>query len=483
MDDDGKTAEFRTFVTDIPARLDRLPWSSWHWLVVLGLGITWVLDGLEVTMMGTMSAVLQTKQSLGFTSSQIGLAATVYLAGAVLGALFFGYLTDRLGRKRLFFLTLSVYLGATALTALAWGFWSFALFRFLTGAGIGGEYAAINSAVDELIPARLRGRTDLIINSSYWVGTAVGASSSLLFLDPRVLPVDLGWRLGFGIGAALGLFILFLRQFIPESPRWLLTHGQFDEAEHIVRGIETQIERSAHLEALPKPKASITLRARGHIDFGTIARTLFGRYPRRSFLGLALMGSQAFFYNAIFFTYALVLTRYYGVPAGDVGLYLLPFSLGNFAGPLVMGRFFDTFGRKPMIAAVYGLSGIMLAATGYLFTLGALSATTQTAAWTVIFFFASSAASSAYLTVSEVFPLEIRAMAIAFFYALGTAIGGVGAPALFGALIETGSRESLFHGYLLGAGMMLLAAIVELVIGVKAEQKSLEDIASPLSAV
>ncbi len=480
---DNNTQASRTIVTDIPGRLDRLPWSGWHWLVVFGLGITWILDGLEVTLMGTVSAVLQKKESLAFTSSQIGLAATIYLAGAVLGALLFGYLTDRLGRKRLFFLTLSVYLGATALTALAWRFWSFALFRFLTGAGIGGEYAAINSAVDELIPARLRGRTDLIINSSYWVGTALGAGSSLVFLDPRLLPIDLGWRLGFGVGAGLGLIILFLRRFIPESPRWLLTHGRYDEAEQIVREIEEKIERDAGLGPLPPARTSISLTFRGHIGFGTIAEILFRLYPRRSLLGLVLMVSQAFFYNSIFFTYALVLSRYYGVPAGDVGSYLLPFAFGNFLGPLVLGRFFDTIGRKPMISITYGLSGVLLAATGYLFALGALSAAAQTAAWTVIFFFASAAASSAYLTVSEIFPVEMRAMAIAFFYALGTAIGGVGAPALFGVLIETGSRLNLFYGYLLGAGMMLMAALVEHFIGISAEQKPLEEIASPLSKV
>lgn len=478
--DPNAVAGARTLVTDIPARLDRLPWSAWHWRVVLGLGITWLLDGLEVTLVGAVSGMLQRPETLGLSSAEIGLAASLYLAGAVLGALFFGALTDRLGRKRLFFTTLAVYLGATALTAGAWDFWSFALFRCLTGAGIGGEYAAINSAIDELIPARVRGRVDLAINSGFWAGTALGAGASLVFLDPEVFPVDLGWRLGFGIGAGLGLVILGVRRFLPESPRWLLSQGREDEAERIVAAIEAEIAQRGH--ALPAPDYAIALKFRGKTTFRAIARTLAFSYPRRALLGLILMAAQAFFYNAIFFTYALVLGQYYGVAADNLGAYLLPFALGNFLGPLLLGRWFDSLGRKPMIALTYGLSGSLLALTAALFKLDLLSAATQTAAWTVVFFFASAAASSAYLTVSEIFPVEMRALAIALCYAAGTALGGIGAPALFGALLESGSRTALFEGYLLGAGLMLIAAAAELLWGVEAERKPLEEIASPLTA-
>lgn len=468
-------------VTDLPARMDRLPWSRWHWLVVIGLGITWLLDGLEVTINGALSGVLEDPRSLGFSSSQIGLSATSYLIGAVLGALFFGYLTDRLGRKRLFTVTLALYLCATALTATSWNLWSFIFFRFFTGAGIGGEYAAINSAVDELIPARVRGRTDLIINSSFWIGTVFGSGASVLLLDPRFFGINLGWRLAFGIGAILGLIILYMRRFIPESPRWLMTHGGFEEAEQIVSEIEESVKTSSGLEVLPEPSGSIAIRSHGHVGFSEIARVIFKSYGRRSILGFSLMISQAFFYNGVSFTYPLVLVNFYGVAADKVGLYLLPFALGNFLGPLVLGHFFDTIGRRPMIAATYTLSGALLILTGYLFSLGSLSARTQTIAWAVIFFVASSAASSAYLTVSEIFPLELRAMAIAFFFALGTGIGGAGAPALFGLLIQTGSRLNLFYGYLAAAFLMILAGITELLLGVRAERKSLEEIAQPLS--
>lgn len=477
---DAESRDSGPIVTNIPARLDRLPWSTWHWLVVFGLGITWLLDGLEVTLVGAVSAVLQQPGSLALTSSKIGFAATAYLTGAVAGALGFGYLTDRLGRKRLFTWTLVLYLGATLLTALAWDWPSFALFRFLTGAGIGGEYAAINSAIDELIPARVRGRTNLIINSGYWLGTALGAGASLVFLDPRVFAIDLGWRLGFGLGAGLGLIVLWLRQFIPESPRWLLTHGRPNEAERIVAAVEVKIAQEAG--PLPPPRGgTLTLRYRGPIGFSTIAATLLRRYPRRTLLALILMVAQAFFYNAIFFTYALVLADYYGVPADAVGGYLVPFALGNFLGPLLLGQLFDTVGRRTMIAATYALSGLLLAVSGYLFSLGVLGPATQTAAWTLVFFFASSAASSAYLTASEIFPVESRAMALSLFFAVGTTVGGIGAPALFGVLIATGSRVALFQGYLLGAGLMVAAALAELILGVAAERKSLEEIAAPLS--
>ena len=416
-----------------------------------------------------------------FTSAEIGLIASFYLTGAVLGSLFFGYLTDLFGRKKLFFVTLSVYLIGAFLTAFSWNLWTFIVFRFINGSGIGGEYAAINSTIDELIPARVRGRVDLIINGSFWVGAAIGSLSTIWLLDPNLIPVDLGWRLGFGIGAVLGLIILVLRRHIPESPRWLSTHGKPEEAETIVSGMEEQIAEEIG-KKLPTPEETLTIHPRKHFGFGVIAKTMFKKYRTRSILGLSLMVSQAFLYNAIFFTYAMVLTHFYSIPASETGMYLLPFALGNFMGPLVLGRFFDTVGRRQMISGTYTASALLLILTGYLFTRGALSGYSQTALWTVIFFFASAAASSAYLTVSEIFPLETRAMAIAFFYSLGTAAGGIVAPWLFGTLIGTGSRTAVFYGYLAGALLMLAAAGVEIAYGVSAERKSLEEVAAPLSA-
>jgi MFS family permease len=465
--------------SNIPARLDRLPWSRWHWLIVIALGITWVLDGLEVTLAGAIGAVLKRPDTLGLSDAQVGASATCYLLGAVAGALLFGYATDRLGRKRLFIITLALYLTATALTALSWNFFSFALFRALTGAGIGGEYSAINSAIDELIPARVRGRVDLIINGSFWIGAAVGAAATIGLLDTGIVPISIGWRLAFGIGAVLGLIIIFLRHYVPESPRWLMIHGRELEAEETVAAVERKI--TAHPETLPQPGSSICIRPRSHTPWSEIWRCMFIEQRTRSILGLTLMVTQAFFYNAIFFTYALVLVRFYNLPAQRVGLYLFPFALGNFAGPLLLGRYFDSFGRRQMISITYALSGILLALSGWLFLRGLLTARTQALAWTVIFFIASCAASSAYLTVSEIFPLEIRGMAIAVFYALGTFVGGVGAPLLFGVLIGTGSRTALFAGYLVGAGLMIIAAVVEATIGVPAERQSLEAITRPLS--
>jgi len=407
--------------------------------------------------------------------------SSAYLAGAVMGALFFGWLTDRLGRKRLFFITLVVYLVATAATALSWNIWSFALFRFLTGAGIGGEYTAINSAIQELVPARYRGWTDLVINGSFWVGAAVGAAASIVLLDPAVLAPDVGWRLAFLIGAVLGLVIFLMRLWLPESPRWLMTHGRVEDANKVLDQIEREFRARGHrFEA--KPLAVIRLRIRRFTPLAEVARTLFRIERRRTLVGLSLMVAQAFFYNAIFFTYALVLTDFYGIPGDHVGWYLLPFAAGNFLGPVVLGRLFDTIGRRPMIAATYAVSGLLLAVAGYLFALGILSATAQTIAWMVIFFFASAAASSAYLTVSETFPLEVRALAIAFFYALGTGIGGVAGPWFFGALIDTGSRWSVFGGYLLGSVLMLAAALIAARFGVAAERKPLESVSRPLAA-
>ena len=467
--------------TDIPCRLDRQPWTRFHSLVVVALGITWILDGLEVTLAGAVAGALKESPSLAFSNVEIGLASSAYLAGAVLGALYFGWLTDRLGRRKLFFITLALYALATAGTALSWNLWSFALFRFLTGAGIGGEYTAINSTIQELIPARYRGWSDLTINGTFWVGAAMGAAGSLVLLDTGVFGVasesDWGWRICFLIGAVLALPILLMRRWIPESPRWLITHGRIQDAEIVVAGIE---RRGPALSG--QPSTWLRIRRRSHVDLRELADILFRRHRRRALVGLSLMAAQAFFYNAIFFTYALVLTDFYAVPAGAVGWYILPFALGNVLGPLLLGRLFDTIGRRPMIAGTFMLSGLLLAVSGWLFQQGLLSSMTQTIAWTIVFFFASAAASSAYLTVSETFPLEIRALAIAIFYAIGTGIGGVAAPLLFSALIETGSRNSVFAGYLLGAAIMLFAGIVQAFWGVAAERRALEDVARPLSA-
>lgn len=468
------------FETDIPARLDRLPWGRFHTLVVAALGITWILDGLEVTLAGTLSGALKASPVLQFSNADIGLVGSAYLAGAVLGALFFGWLTDRLGRKKLFFITLAVYLVATAATASSWNLWSFALCRFFTGAGIGGEYAAINSTIQELVPARVRGWTDLVINGSFWIGAAMGALGAVVLLDPRVIDPEHGWRAAFLIGAALALFIFFMRLWLPESPRWLITHGRADEAETIVRDIEQRFRAQGH--AIPdQPLPRIRLRARRHTPLSEVAATLFHLHRPRTAVGLALMASQAFFYNAIFFTYALVLIDFYGVPADRIGWYVLPFAAGNVLGPILLGRLFDTIGRRPMIAFTYVMSGVLLALSGWLFAQGMLTAQTQTIAWMTIFFFASAAASSAYLTVSETFPLELRALAIAFFYAVGTGIGGVVGPWLFGRLIDTGSRASVFGGYLLGAALMIAAGLVALRWGIAAERKSLEAVSRPLS--
>jgi MFS family permease len=468
--------------TDIPARLDALPWGSFHTLVVAALGVTWILDGLEVTLAGAVSGALKDSPVLQFTNTDVGIAASAYVAGAVLGAIFFGWLTDRLGRKKLFFITLTVYLLATAATAFTWNLWTFVICRFVTGAGIGGEYTAINSTIQELIPARYRGWTDLVINGSFWVGAAIGAAGSIVLLDPAVLGGDLGWRAAFLIGAVLGVVVFLMRMWIPESPRWLMTHGRAAEAETIVAGIEDDFRRRKHVITggnFPR----IRLRARTHTPLGEVARTLFRDHRQRTAVGLVLMASQAFFYNAIFFTYALVLTDFYGIRSDHVGWYILPFAVGNFLGPVFLGRFFDTIGRRPMIAATYAISGVLLAITGYLFAIGILSAVQQTIAWMVIFFVASTAASSAYLTVSETFPLEIRALAIAFFYAIGTGIGGVAGPWSFGLLIDTGSRWSVFGGYLFGAALMIAAAVVAFRYAVPAERKPLEAVSRPLAAV
>src|SRR5499427_4332549 len=469
--------------TDIPGRLDRLPWTRFHTLVVVALGITWVLDGLEVTVAGSIAGALQESPVLRFSAEEVGLVGSAYLIGAIGGAVLFGYLTDRFGRKKLFMITLGIYLTATAATALSWDFWSFALFRLLTGGGIGGEYTAINSAIQELIPARFRGRTDLAINGSFWLGAALGAGGAIAFLQPGVLPADWGWRAAFGIGSLLGLIILGLRQFVPESPRWLILHARPGEAENVVKEIESRVARAAGTE-LPQPRSgALRLAASSRTPMMRMVLAIVRDYPQRAILGLMLMGSQAFFYNAIFFTYALVLTQFYGVPPGSIGWYVLPFAVGNFFGPLLLGPLFDRIGRKPMIASTYAISGLLLAVVGYLFRENVVDARELTLCWSGIFFFASAAASAAYLTVSESFPLEARALAIAFFYSVGTALGGAVAPWLFGVLIGSGERGAVFGGYLLGAALMIGAALTEVAIGIKAERQPLESVARPLSAL
>jgi MFS family permease len=463
--------------TDIPARMDRLPWSRFHLLVVVALGITWVLDGLEVTIVGSIGPILKSKQTLALTDQDIGSVAACYVAGAVAGALIFGWLTDRFGRRLIFNVTLGIYLLGVLSSAFAWNFWSFAAFRCLTGFGIGGEYAAINSAIDELIPARLRGRIDLIVNGSYWAGAAVGAGASLLLLSGRLVGIDLGWRLGFGIGGALGGFILFLRRYVPESPRWQVTHGREDAAKRTIEDIERKIDKP-----LPPPKSMLKVHPRKVFGFGLILGAMLGRNRERSFVALSLMVAQAFLFNAVFFTYGLVLATFYHVPEARTGIYILPLAAGNFLGPLLLGHLFDTVGRKTMISGTYGLAGLMLCAVSVLFGMGILTAWTQTFCWMAIFFVASAAASSAYLTASEIFPLETRAMAIALFYALGTLIGGVSAPLLFGHLIGSGSKWAVAGGYGGAAVLMIGAAVCEAIMGVEAAGKSLEDVARPLSS-
>ncbi|MDR3529250.1 MAG: MFS transporter [Rhodopila sp.] len=471
------------YETDVPNRLDRLPWSGFHWLVICALGIAWILDGLEVTVVGSLSGALSESPMLHLTGSEVGAAASAYLIGAVGGALFFGWLTDRLGRKKLFTVTVLVYLVATIACGLSWNFWSFACFRLLTGAGIGGEYAAVNATIQELIPARRRGFTVLVFNGRLGLGAASGALGAYVVLDPAIMPPEIGWRAAFIIGGALGFIVLLLRQFLPESPRWLMTHGYPEEAEKVVTEIEARVERETGKPLPPVPPGMLTLRTDVHSWFRVGAKALVTTYRRQAWLGVTLMAAQAFCYNAVFFTYALVLTRFYQIASGNVGLFMLPFAIGNFLGPLVLGRLFDTIGRRIMITATYGVSGVLMALTGWMFAMGWLDAVQQTIAWTIIFFVASAAASSAYLTVGESFPLEVRAIAIALFYAFGTGVGGVAGPMLFGVLIDTGSRVSIFYGYLLGGVLMVIAAVVAGYLAANAERRPLEEVAPPLSAV
>ncbi|WP_431103864.1 MFS transporter [Roseateles noduli] len=463
---------------DIARRLDRLPWSRWHWRVVLALGVAWVLDGLEVTLVGSVGAVLERPDTLGLSAVQVGWSGSLYLAGAIVGALVFGRMSDRLGRKRLFLATLAIYAVATLATAFSTDFTFFALCRFVTGLGIGGEYAAINSAIDELVPARVRGRVNLAINGSFWIGAALGASSSLLLLHPDVLGPVQGWRVGFAMGALLAVGMVLVRRHVPESPRWLLRHGRGEEAGRIIDAIEAEVAaQHGPLPPLPPLPADRSEHRRAVPTMREVLQVLLRRYRVRSGVALSLMLAQAFFYNAIFFSYALVLTRFYGVADHRVALYIFPFALGNVLGPLLLGPLFDRVGRRRMIALTYGLAGVGLAATGIAFVADMLDARSQALCWSAVFFFASAAASSAYLTVSEVFPLEMRAMAIAIFYAVGTGAGGFVAPLLFGWLVESGDRGNVANGYGIGAALVIVAGLLALRFGVDAERKPLEDIA------
>ncbi|NJQ03533.1 MFS transporter [Streptomyces zingiberis] len=479
----GGGAGGEAVATAVPARLDRLPWSRWHWTIVIGLGTVWILDGLEVTVVGNIAGRLSEEGSgLPISSAQVtGTAAALYVAGACLGALFFGRLTDRFGRKKLFILTLAVYLAATALTAVSFSSWWFFAFRFLTGFGIGGEYAAINSAVDELIPSKYRGRVDLIINGSFWLGAVGGSLLSIVMLDTDIFPKDVGWRLTFALGVVLGLVILLVRRNVPESPRWLFIHGRGEEAERLVGEAEEQIKAEKGLDELPEHAGEIEIHQRKSIGFGLIARTVFSRYRRRAVLGFSLFVGQAFLYNAITFGFGAILTKFFDVDTGSTGYFFAVIALGNFLGPLLLGKLFDTLGRKIMISGTYLLSGILLFVTAWLFDGGHLTATTLTACWCVVLFFASAGASSAYLTVSEVFPMETRAMSIAFFYAIGTAAGGISGPLVFARLTESGVVGDTVLAFQIGAVLMTLAGLVAAALAVPAERRSLEDIATPLS--
>jgi MFS family permease len=474
----------QTVRSDVPARIDRLPWARFHWRVVIALGIAWVLDGLEIQMAASIGAVLQDRATLHLTSAQVGTTASIYLLGEVVGALVFGRLTDKWGRRKLFLITLGLYLLFNGLSGLALNLWMFLPLRFVAGMGIGGEYAAVNSAIDELIPARYRGRTDIAVNGTYWLGAMIGAGAQILLLNPDLLPRNLGWRLSLLVGPVIGLVIWQLRRHVPESPRWLLTHGRAEEADSTIAEIEREVQEQGHqLPDLP-PNSRIEIRPTASVSYRDIGRVMLRDYPSRSLLGFSLMVTQSFLYNAIFFTYGLVLANFYHVPAERVPLYFFPFALGNLAGPLLLGHLFDVWGRRVMIAGTYLVSAAILAFSGYLFWIGALNAVTQTMLWCVVFFFASAGASSAYLTVSEIFPLELRAQAISFFFAIAQFFGGVIAPALFGALIGKGTNPTpLFYGYIVGAGLMAVGGLIAMAFAVKAEQRSLEDVARPLSLV
>jgi MFS family permease len=471
--------------TLIPARIDRLPWSRFHTRMVVALGVAWILDGLEITVASAVADTLTKPETLGMSSTAVGLLATVYLAGEVVGALYFGNLSDKLGRRKLFMLTLAVYLFGSGLTALTLGsgaIWVIFLYltRFIAGMGIGGEYAAINSAIDELIPARYRGRVDIAVNGTYWAGAALGTIGTFILLNK--VDLSLGWRLGFLIGPVLGLVILAVRRHLPESPRWQIMHGREADAEKSISEIEHEVEASGVRLPEVDEKKAMEVTPAGRIGYAALTRVLFREYPSRAVLGASLMIAQSFMYNAVFFTYTLVLGKFYGVSSESTPIYLIAFAVGNLAGPFTIGHLFDTLGRRKMLAGTYMLSGVLLAITAFLFYAGSLNAVTQTIAWCVIFFFASAGSSAAYLTVSEIFPLEVRAKAIAVFFAIAQCFGALG-PVIYGALIGDGSHAvRLFIGYLIGAVIMFAGGVIAKFLAVDAENKSLEDIALPLSA-
>ncbi len=477
------SAASQTVRSLVPARMDRLPWTRFHWLVIIGLGVSWILDGLEIQLASTVGTVLQNRATLHLTTNDVGSMGSIYLLGEVVGALVFGRITDAVGRKKMFVTCLGLYLCASGLGGLSFNLWSLLLCRFLAGMGIGGEYTAINSAIDELIPSHYRGRVDIAVNGTYWAGAMVGAAASIFLLDPHLVPINLGWRLCFFIGPIAGLIIIFLRRAIPESPRWLMTHGRTSEADQIVDEIEERVRKEGvQLQPVPESKA-LEIVDRGHVSYFEIARTMLRQYPSRSFLGFSMMVTQAFLYNAIFFTYALVLANFYHISSDRIGVYFFPFAVGNLLGPLILGPLFDTVGRRMMILTTYGGSAILLAISAVMFDQGLLTATTQTIFWCAIFFLASAGASSAYLTVSEIFPLELRGQAISFFFAISQLAGGVAAPRIFAALIGSGSSHGpLTIGYFVGAALMFAGGLIAWFFGVNAERKSLEDIAAPLSA-
>jgi MFS family permease len=481
----GTGGSERTIRSTIPARIDRLPWSKFHTRMVMALGVAWILDGLEVTIAANLSADFTQKNTLALSASQAADIATWYLVGQVIGALFFGRLSDKLGRKNLFMITLGVYLVGSGLTAatMAGHGWVVFLYgtRVLAGAGIGGEYAAINSAIDEMIPAKYRGRIDIAINGTYWAGALLGTAATLYILNK--LSPDFGWRLAYLVGPVLGLVIIYVRRNLPESPRWLLMHGREKEAEENIAVIEREVEKTRG----PLPEVSddkaIEIQPTNRLSYFALLHVLFQRYPSRSVLVATLMITQSFLYNAIFFTYGLVLKFFFHVSAADVPYYFFAFAAGNLLGPLTIGHLFDSIGRKKMISGTYIISGTLLVITAILFKNGSLTATTQTLAWAVIFFFASAGASAGYLTASEVFPIEVRAQSIAVFFAIAQCFGLLGTH-LYGHLIGTGNDPNkLFVGYLIGAGAMILGGVVAAVLGVAAEGKSLEDVAEPLSMV
>lgn len=463
----------------IPFRMDRLPWARFHWLVVVGLGVSWILDGLEIQLVSTAGF----QKSLGMSSAEVGFAGTVYLIGQVVGALTFGRLTDRWGRKKLFIITLAIYLIGSGIAGLAWTPWFLYLWRFVAGLGIGGEYTAINSAIDELIPAKYRGRVDIAVNGTYWAGALLGALASFWLLDTDRVPENVGWRIAFFIGPVMGLIIIWLRRHIPESPRWMVTHGQGEEAERIVDDIEASVEKQGvTLKPVDESKAML-VKAKDSVPFKVLLDVFFKRYPSRTALGLTMMVTQSFLYNAIFFTYALVLQNFYHLDKSAAAIYFVPFAIGNLAGPLLLGHLFDTIGRRKMIFSTYLIAGLVLLVSAFLFKAGSLNATTHTIFWCVSFFFASAGASSAYLTVSEIFPLEVRGQAISYFFAIAQVVGALG-PVLFGALVGEGKeRNPLFWGYVLASAIMMIGGVVAVLIGVDAEGKGLEDIADPLSKV